>query len=361
VELYIDQAEEFVQELFDEKHMMGVDLGTKGANEESNDAKPQSVPLEQASPGTRSMSSPRKDHMQLIEKMNLQPAERDMYERFMMKVVVDDGSTTLNAIDAGLLDRKRAEVKAAVSTCVKEYVSFCRRIKLQPLLLKFGNEKYKKECREIDLARVNPPFNDTFYAQRYFDVTQWWLNKGAKRFPIVAVAASIVLGKPSHNGFQERVFSRGTFFDSALKQRMKEENFEMSVLNSLTQDKVSELVAETELLFPAKSYESGRKDLDRFFERERYYSNIFTENEVEIHSGDDLGESSDDSNSVEVSVCDDISTTTELDGNDDWSILTKLDREDDAVNAANSGYALEESDNDMHVCRLDRNQIVRGQ
>jgi NADH dehydrogenase/NADH:ubiquinone oxidoreductase subunit G len=47
------------------------------------------------------------------------------------------------------------------------------------------------------------------------------------------------LGKPTHNGFQERVFSRGVYLDGKLKKRLKEENFEMSVLNSFNEQRVS--------------------------------------------------------------------------------------------------------------------------
>jgi hypothetical protein len=47
------------------------------------------------------------------------------------------------------------------------------------------------------------------------------------------------LGKPTHNGFQERVFSRVVYLDGKLKKRLKEENFEMSVLNSFNEQQVS--------------------------------------------------------------------------------------------------------------------------
>lgn len=49
------------------------------------------------------------------------------------------------------------------------------------------------------------------------------------------------LGKPTHNGFQERVFSRGTYVDGKLRKRLKEENFEMSVLNSFNITRVQHI------------------------------------------------------------------------------------------------------------------------
>ena len=37
----------------------------------------------------------------------------------------------------------------------------------------------------------------------------------------------------AHNAFQDPVFSRGTYCDTILRKRLKEENFEMSVLNAV--------------------------------------------------------------------------------------------------------------------------------
>ena len=60
----------------------------------------------------------------------------------------------------------------------------------------------------------------------------WWKIKETT-YPELAVGACIVLGKPTHNAFQERVFSRGTYTDSKLRKQLKEESFEKSVLNSV--------------------------------------------------------------------------------------------------------------------------------
>jgi hypothetical protein len=72
-------------------------------------------------------------------------------------------------------------------------------------------------------------------------VLQWWKVIGRNKFGELGIAASIYLGKPTHNAFQERVFSRGTYTDTKLKKRLKEENFEMSVLNAFNGKRIDDI------------------------------------------------------------------------------------------------------------------------
>jgi hypothetical protein len=65
---------------------------------------------------------------------------------------------------------------------------------------------------------------------------------GARTFVEVKCAALVMLGKPTHNTFQESVFSQGTYKDSLLKKSLKEDKFEMVVLNSLNGEQVQEYV-----------------------------------------------------------------------------------------------------------------------
>jgi hypothetical protein len=109
------------------------------------------------------------------------------------------------------------------------------------ILDEFGNERYKmdKKRNKINYNMITL-VNDASYVGKYFDVMSWWMAN-SKLYPELAVRACIVLGKPTHNGFQERVFSRGTYQDTKLKKRLKEENFEMSVLNAINNRKVQNL------------------------------------------------------------------------------------------------------------------------
>jgi hAT family C-terminal dimerisation region len=73
---------------------------------------------------------------------------------------------------------------------------------------------------------------DIMYVRERFDVSEWWRQIGSIKFPKLAISALIVLGKPSHNAFQERVFSVGNWTDSKLRKKRKAENFEINLLEA---------------------------------------------------------------------------------------------------------------------------------
>ena len=102
---------------------------------------------------------------------------------------------------------------------------------------KFGyaNQNYKSDSfnGKVERELIGDDIKDAFYTYKYFDILEWWKKFGNKQWPELASAAAILIGKPTHNGFQERVFSRGTYKDCKLKQRLNEHSFEMSVLNSI--------------------------------------------------------------------------------------------------------------------------------
>ena len=116
---------------------------------------------------------------------------------------------------------------------------------------------------------------DAFYALKLFDVFAWWKNVGLLRFPKLAIVASILLAKPFHNGYQERVFSRGTATDNILRKRLREDHYEMRVLDLLTRQKISALfsrivqdsVGETPVTSDAKVvrefFETGKRKAQR--------------------------------------------------------------------------------------------------
>ena len=66
-----------------------------------------------------------------------------------------------------------------------------------------------------------------------FDTLKWWKQFVTRNFAEMSCGASVLFGKPTHNGFQERVFSRGNYADCKLKKRLKADNFEMKILKSL--------------------------------------------------------------------------------------------------------------------------------
>ena len=123
---------------------------------------------------------------------------------------------------------------------MEAYREECFKMSMTKYLDEKGNELYKTmlEKNQIDHVRIQKW--DALYISKFFDVVQWWKDHEGT-YPELAVAATITLGKPTHNAFQERVFSRGTYTDTKLRKRLKEEHFEMSVLNAVNGKEIDEV------------------------------------------------------------------------------------------------------------------------
>jgi hAT family C-terminal dimerisation region len=89
------------------------------------------------------------------------------------------------------------------------------------------------EVPVITLTKTKINRNTPDYAGPRFDVLHWWKTIGMTVYPKLALAAPIILGKPAHNGYQERVFSIGKYCDNTLRNKMKPNNFEMRVLDTV--------------------------------------------------------------------------------------------------------------------------------
>ena len=95
---------------------------------------------------------------------------------------------------------------------VKRMAEYCEDADWTDLVSRFKSKNYHKHVakdrKEHELRIVKR--RDPIYTGKLFDVLGWWKTVGRDKFPKLSTTASILLGKPSHNGFQERVFSRGT-------------------------------------------------------------------------------------------------------------------------------------------------------
>jgi hypothetical protein len=170
----------------------------------------------------------------------------DEYTKFIMRQLKNKGkinNTVGSNEDTVNTEKMLEEFLEKVKKQLKYYRDFWTNDKLNmvTILDEFGNERYKmdKKRNKINYNMITL-VNDASYVGKYFDVMSWW-KLNSKLYPELSVRACIVLGKPTHNGFQERVFSRGTYQDTKLKKRLKEENFEMSVLNAINNRKVQDL------------------------------------------------------------------------------------------------------------------------
>jgi hAT family C-terminal dimerisation region len=140
-------------------------------------------------------------------------------------------------------DEKRKELeeclKGEICKELDHFLTYCSTTALHTLLKNHPTKKYCKELvqeakdRELKIlpAKVNKGLPS--YAATRFDILHWWQHMGKTVYPKLAIGAPIILGKPAHNGYQERVFSNGKYCDNTLRNRMRPENFEMRVLDTV--------------------------------------------------------------------------------------------------------------------------------
>jgi hypothetical protein len=222
-------------------------------------------------PRKRKVTSPSKQTSQeIIDNMAVDIVTKDFYAQWAQMDTADESLTIGTSVEQRNRQRKKDEIIVEIKKEVDEYIRHCQSFRfIKNSLDKYGNDKYKKKPNNgFDEQRVTEKMMDGHYAHKYFDIMAWWSEEGNRRFGMVATAAAVVIGKPSHNGFQERVFSRGTYFDSALKQRMKEENFEMAVLNSLTQTKVRELTEKMLWDHVEMKVDESNVEVSKFYNKE---------------------------------------------------------------------------------------------
>jgi hAT family C-terminal dimerisation region len=137
--------------------------------------------------------------------------------------------------------RKRTELedflKSEIRKEVDHFVTYSTTTPLDVFLNEHPTESFKKEleqaAKDKEPAKVNK--SSPSYAATRFDILHWWNTIGKGIYPKLAIGAPIILGKPAHNGYQERVFSIGKYCDNTLRNRMRPENFEMRVLDTVNQ------------------------------------------------------------------------------------------------------------------------------
>jgi hAT family C-terminal dimerisation region len=138
------------------------------------------------------------------------------------------------------VEKKRKALRKKIELSLNEYRKECKNLKMQQYLEENGNQLYKTLVanKKLEVSRILSW--DVLYVSKLFDATKWWQDHEIK-YPELSLAATVLLGKPTHNAFQERVFSRGTYTDTKLRKSLREEYFEMSVLNSVNGSQIDEI------------------------------------------------------------------------------------------------------------------------
>jgi hypothetical protein len=206
VDLYYDKAIEFVFDLFEETIDEVIVIPNK---------KQQTVVSSSA-------------RLNVMEEAGITELEMELFN----DVDEDVESENVVVINQQLVrDKKRLELRSKIKNDMDQYKAYCKNIIMSDYLEEYGNDFYKATVKSNKLETIRVQ-RDALYVSKFFDVTKWWM-KNEKKYPELALGANVILGKPTHNAFQERVFSRGTYSDTKLRKRLKEEYFEMSVLNSV--------------------------------------------------------------------------------------------------------------------------------
>jgi hypothetical protein len=157
--------------------------------------------------------------------------QEDDDEMFMMGLM-NAGASLPASTHGYTLDSMMEDLKNNIEQEFQSYVDYCKKINWPEVLSKHGTEKYKKLFKDKQVNEKKMNVNPR-YIRSFFDVIGWWRDTGYKLFPKLAVAALIVLAKATHNGYQERVFSIGTFLDTKQQKRREARHYEMDVLQRI--------------------------------------------------------------------------------------------------------------------------------
>ena len=162
----------------------------------------------------------------------------DEDDEMFLSVLKEAGAGSVPA-QGMTLESMLEDLKKKVTDEFKSYVQCCKQMVWKEVLAKHGTEKYYKllatKAVNEQSLNVNPRYTRTM-----FDVIGWWRFTGHRLFPRLAVAALIVLAKAAHNGYQERVFSIGTFLDTKQQKRREARHYEMDVLQRINNELMHE-------------------------------------------------------------------------------------------------------------------------
>ena len=121
---------------------------------------------------------------------------------------------------------------------IRSYQVYCEEVKMEHLLELCGTQKYFKSREKLDKDEsfhLAVKLRDANNLRQYFDVLKFWKLIGSQRWPRLSTLAILLLVKPSHNGFQERVFSKGRYKDGWLQKRQHKDSNEISVLEAVNE------------------------------------------------------------------------------------------------------------------------------
>jgi hypothetical protein len=182
----------------------------------------------------------------------------------------EDAQALYSGGGGGGHDGGRDRLKNECTVELEDYLKECKRASsdIARWITRYPTEKYRKESpnwKEQDRKNFTRYCRTANYLEisQYFDILGWWRDNST-RYPHIFVVAMIWLGVPATNAFQERVFSRASWYDSnRLMNQQSSKNFELRTLDSATR-RISEEIHSREMIIRREAEEKriakGEKD-----------------------------------------------------------------------------------------------------
>jgi hypothetical protein len=110
---------------------------------------------------------------------------------------------SLHRNDESYLCAKWRTLYKTIQADVMTYVKHCNNMAMLFVLDQYDNDNHKNDLEKnlINKSKITK-YCDVVYVAKYFDLLQWWKTG---RFTKGSCAALVMLGKPTHNAFQEWV------------------------------------------------------------------------------------------------------------------------------------------------------------
>jgi len=109
---------------------------------------------------------------------------------------------------------------------------------------------------------------------------------GSRLFPKLTAAVVIILSKASHNGFQERFFSIGTFLDTKQQKKRDKMNYEMDLVQRVNAELMQESDYYSSCAIADEHCSNDKAKVEEFFEWTKAFENetpsSFIDNELEV-------------------------------------------------------------------------------
>jgi hypothetical protein len=169
------------------------------------------------------------------------PKEQSTSGLFLSLILRENDRSAVKQINPAMKrEEKLQELRLKIHSEVDKYYLHCRSMDWLKTLEQYPTENYEgREEVELLCSLNDTHIKTPLWLAHRFDVLAWWRKVGMLLFPLMAVGAPIILAKPAHNGYQERVFSLGKFCDSPLRNKQTADNFKMRVLDTINKNNKS--------------------------------------------------------------------------------------------------------------------------